>query len=119
MRQKSPETYEEKLAQLEELRDAAIHHASEAADPPAPEPKPEPEAAPEPEPVAPEAKRSFWSRFRRRREEPVVEAPTPAPPPAAPAPPPAPALDPVRAEAALTTVLDTLGAAHHRPFSRP
>src|ERR1044072_4704956 len=31
MRQKSPETYEEKLAQLEELRDAAIHHASEAA----------------------------------------------------------------------------------------
>ena len=31
MRQKSPETYEEKLAQLEELREAAIHHASEAA----------------------------------------------------------------------------------------
>src|SRR4051812_5341645 len=31
MRQKSPETYDEKLAQLEELRDAAIHHASEAA----------------------------------------------------------------------------------------
>ena len=89
---------------------------AEAADPPAPEPEPKPE--PEPESVAPEAKRSFWSRFRRRREEPVVEAP-PAPPPAAPAPPPAPALDPVRAEAALTTVLDTLGAAHHRPFSRP
>src|ERR1044071_8655770 len=31
MRQKSPETYEEKLAQLEELRDAAIHSASAAA----------------------------------------------------------------------------------------
>src|ERR671913_1542918 len=31
MRQKSPETYEEKLAQLEQLRDAAIHHASETA----------------------------------------------------------------------------------------
>src|SRR5687767_2579257 len=31
MRQKSPETYEEKLAQLEELRHAAIHHGSEAA----------------------------------------------------------------------------------------
>ena len=90
---------------------------AEAADPPAPEPEPEPD--PDPEPVAPEAKRSFWSRFRRRREEPVVEAPAPAPPPAAAAPPPAPALDPVRAEAALTTVLDTLGAAHHRPFSRP
>ena len=31
MRQKVPETYEEKLAQLEELRDAAIHSASEQA----------------------------------------------------------------------------------------
>ena len=31
MRQKSPETYQEKLAQLVELRDAAIHHGSEAA----------------------------------------------------------------------------------------
>jgi propionyl-CoA carboxylase beta chain len=31
MRQKSPETYEEKLVQLEELRHAAIHHGSEAA----------------------------------------------------------------------------------------
>src|SRR4051812_43456715 len=31
MRQKSPETYEEKLAQLNELRDAAVHSASEKA----------------------------------------------------------------------------------------
>jgi propionyl-CoA carboxylase beta chain len=31
MRQKNPETYEEKLAQLEELRQAAVHHASEKA----------------------------------------------------------------------------------------
>src|ERR671930_1232919 len=31
MRQKSPETYEEKLAQLQDLRDAAIHSASEKA----------------------------------------------------------------------------------------
>ena len=31
MRQKSPETYEEKLAQLEELRHAAVHHGSETA----------------------------------------------------------------------------------------
>src|SRR5918999_4834172 len=29
-RQKSPETYEEKLAQLQELREAAIHSAPEA-----------------------------------------------------------------------------------------
>jgi hypothetical protein len=28
-------------------------------------------------------------------------------------------LDGERAQAALTHVLDTLGAAHHRPFSRP
>ena len=31
MRQKNPETYAEKLAQLSELRDAMIHHASEKA----------------------------------------------------------------------------------------
>ena len=31
MRQKNPETYEEKLARLQELRDAMIHHASEKA----------------------------------------------------------------------------------------
>src|ERR671938_995981 len=31
VRQKSPETYEEKLAQLQELREAAIHSASEQA----------------------------------------------------------------------------------------
>ncbi len=31
MREKSPETYEEKLAQLQEMREAAVHHASETA----------------------------------------------------------------------------------------
>jgi propionyl-CoA carboxylase beta chain len=31
MRQHHPETYEEKLAQLQEMRDSAIHHASEKA----------------------------------------------------------------------------------------
>ena len=31
MRHKSPETNEERLAQLQELRDAMIHHASEKA----------------------------------------------------------------------------------------
>ena len=90
---------------------------AEAADPPAPEPEPEPE---------PDA------GTRRARGQAVALEPLPAPPRGArrrgprsspatrrPAPPPAPALDPVRAEAALTTVLDTLGAAHHRPFSRP
>ena len=31
MRQKSPETHEERLARLEELRAASVHHASGAA----------------------------------------------------------------------------------------
>src|ERR1700761_5151137 len=31
MREKAPETYEEKLAQLQELRDEAIHHGTQAA----------------------------------------------------------------------------------------
>jgi hypothetical protein len=93
---------------------------AEAPDPPEPEPEPEPEAEPEPEPP-PVAKVSWWARLRRRRE-PVMEAAAPPPPPAAPAPscpPPAPVLDGERAQATLTGVLDTLGAAHHRPFSRP
>ncbi len=34
MRQKSPETFEEKLAQLEELRQAALHSSPEAEDAP-------------------------------------------------------------------------------------
>src|SRR5215210_4508530 len=61
----------------------------------------EPASEPEPEP-APRA--PWWSRFRRSGPEPA---------------PPEPALDGERAQAALTGVLDTLGAAHHRPFSRP
>jgi len=74
---------------------------AEAPDAPEPEPAPEPPPAP---------KASWWSRFRRRPEpEPVVVE----------APPAAPALDGERARATLTGVLDTLGAAHHRPFSRP
>jgi hypothetical protein len=84
-----------------------------------PEPEPEPDPQPEPEPAPePPAKVSWWSRFRRRRD--VAEAPAPGPEPEpAPAPAPAPRIEPERAQAALTSVLDTLGAAHHRPFSRP
>jgi hypothetical protein len=72
---------------------------ADAAEAPAPAPIPEPEPP----------RQSWWTRFRRRRD-PVVEA-EPAPP--------APVLDGERAQATLTGVLDTLGAAHHRPFSRP
>ena len=56
------------------------------------------------------ARGSWWSRFWRRR------APEPEPEPVQPL---APVIDGERAQAALTGVLDTLGAAHHRPFSRP
>jgi len=110
--------------------------------PPAPA-EPEPEAAPEPE-----RRRLFARLFGRRRPvvaeteplEPVIPdepepepaepgepAPDPQPRPLDPepdpdeAPEPAPAataLDGDRATAILTGVLDDLGAAHHRPFSR-
>jgi len=85
------------------------------AEPVAAEPEPDPQPEPEPAPEPP-AKVSWWSRFRRRRD--VAEAPAPGPEPE-PAPAPAPRIEPERAQAALTSVLDTLGAAHHRPFSRP
>jgi hypothetical protein len=108
------------------------------------EPEPEPVAV-EPEPEAPPTeapKVGFFARlFGRRREvEPVVEVepeaepvavePEPEPEPVAvepepvavvvePEPEPQPAaLDVERAEAILTGVLDDLGSAHHRPFSR-
>ena len=61
------------------------------------------EPAPDPEPE-PASRAPWWSRFRRSGPEPA---------------PLEPALDGERAQAALTGVLDTLGAAHHRPFSRP
>jgi hypothetical protein len=47
--------------------------------------------------------------------EPVAAEPDPAPVDAEPQPAP---LDAERAEAILTGVLDDLGSAHHRPFSR-
>jgi hypothetical protein len=94
---------------------------------------PEPPAAAEPEPVIepviepePEPKIGFFARiFRRRKPEPVVEpealepeAPEPEQPNLAAE---LQALEEsLEAEttAVLTAVLDRLGAAHHRPFSR-
>jgi len=52
---------------------------------------------------------------------PPAPAPTPPPPAPAPTPPPqirTPALDGDRTVAILSEVLDDLGGAHHRPFSR-
>lgn len=88
----------------------------------------EPEAASEgAEP--PTARPGFFARLFRRKAvapepapvaalpAPVVE-PKPEPEPIAPEPDPEPQLDAAEALAALEEVLDTLGAAHHRPFSR-
>ena len=85
-------------------------------------PPPAPEPEPEPEPVVVEPPRQgFWARlFRRRAPEPEPVAAVPGP--VAPPPPeaqPEPRIDGEKAEAALTGVLDALGQAHHRPFSRP
>jgi hypothetical protein len=75
------------------------------AEPVAVEPEPEPVAVePEPEPLAAEP-------------EPLREPLAPQSAPLDAEPQPAP-LDAERAEAILTGVLDDLGSAHHRPFSR-
>ncbi|MDP9346950.1 MAG: hypothetical protein M3P44_14805 [Actinomycetota bacterium] len=96
-------------------------------EPEEPEPEPEPVAVaavvePEPEPFA--EKRGFWARLFGRERKPVAVEPEPEPDPApepepvAVEPEPEPALDAPRAEKILMSVLDDLGAAHHRPFSR-
>jgi hypothetical protein len=69
---------------------------AEDADSPKVDPEPEPQPEPEPEP----------------QPEPEPE-PQPEPEPE-----PVPAIDGERTTALLTSVLDDLGAAHHRPFSR-
>ena len=97
---------------------------------PRPEPEPDPVAEPEPEPDAES------SRSRRLRRSPSREPePEPEPEPVADESGPSPwprsppleiaadtgddaALDPERARLILDEALDTLGAAHHRPFSR-
>jgi hypothetical protein len=65
-------------------------------------------APPPPAPVEP-PRQGFWARlFRRPAPEPEVPEPTP----------PTPAIGEDTGSAALNVVLDDLGAAHHRPFSR-
>jgi hypothetical protein len=95
-----------------------------APEPPAPEPTPtglmarfrrwfasepaEPATAPAPQHVAPQPVAS----------EPVAPEPV-APEPVAPPPPePTPEADPAANQVDLTAALDSLGKAHHRPFSR-
>ncbi len=81
--------------------------APDPSPPPGP-PAPGPTPVPDPQPPAP---------------APDPPPPVIGPPPSDPLPPaaadvPPAALDPERAFAVLTGVLDDLGAAHHRPFSR-
>jgi hypothetical protein len=101
---------------------------------PEPAPEPEPEAvaeAPEPEPAP---RRGLFARlFGRRAKAEPVPAPAPGPEPLVVPEPAGPimatriekriekrteALEDERVEAVLVGVLDDLGAAHHRPFSR-
>jgi hypothetical protein len=85
---------------------------------PAPEPEPEPVLAVEPEPE-PEPRKGFFARFfRRRKPEPEPEPEPELVVEPEPEPEPEPALDAQETLAALEAVLDDLGAAHHRPFSR-
>ena len=89
-------------------------------DPPPPEPEPDPVPAPPAfEPPA-AASRGFWARLLRRPapESPPAAAPEPPARREPEAPSPLPAIDAATGEAVLGRALDTLGAAHHRPFSR-
>jgi hypothetical protein len=115
--------------------------------PPEPEPEPEP-PAPEPEPVLEEPepeepvavepparprRRGFWARLFGRPEPPPELEPEPEPEPepelepepepepvaaAQPEPEPEPSFSTDDARQALDGMLDSLGSAHHRPFSR-
>ena len=72
---------------------------------------------PEPEPLAPEPEPEAEAVAAEPDPDPEPEPLVAAEPEAEPEPGPAP-LDAERAEAILTGVLDDLGSAHHRPFSR-
>lgn len=100
------------------------------------EPEPVMDAVPEPEPVViePVPRAGVFARFRgafRRRPAPMVEPALPEPESATPAesqlgaepepvsqPDPAPEAPPLAGEDALVAALDSLGMAHHRPYSR-
>jgi hypothetical protein len=118
-----------------ELQEAAVAQPEAAvAQPEAAVAQPEAAVAqsePEPAPALEtdtEHHRRHWRFWRRHAAEvptptpgpPAPPAPDPAPPTPAPQPGPPPAPDPAppQIQAVLTQVLDDLGQAHHRPFSR-
>lgn len=85
------------------------------------EPDPEPEPEPEAPPVMAVSRAGVFSRwFFRQRTEPEPEPPEPEPAAVALEPEPEPEPDTDRDEilALLESTLDSLGSAHHRPFSR-
>jgi hypothetical protein len=86
------------------------------------EPEPVAAAVPEPaqpEPPAPEPPRTGFLARLRRWFAPAQAEPAPAPEPVAPPPPePVPEPEPAANQIDLTAALDSLGKAHHRPFSR-
>lgn len=111
--------------------DAPEVDAPEPTVEPEPPAAPEAEVEPEPEPAAAPKPGFFRRLFRRRREEPAADAPEPAAEPDPPAPEPEPVAPPEAEpeiaaaapaqpdlDATLTAILDDLGSAHHRPFSR-
>jgi hypothetical protein len=90
-------------AEAEPFGGDALAPAAGIPGPPPPGPAPSPPTpAPQPAPIPPPA------------PDPVPPTPVPQPPP----PPQIKLLDSERTVAILTEVLDALGAAHHRPFSR-
>jgi hypothetical protein len=136
---------EPEAADPPDARETAATEEAPEAEPPTPEapPEPEPEPDPDPDPEAPPRRGLFARLFGRRtvppvepaaapaeQPEPAAEAGEPAaepaeqpeptveqPEPVAEQPEPAPSGD-RDAQAILDDVLDALGSAHHRPFSR-
>jgi hypothetical protein len=125
------------------VKEEAVAPPAPVAAPAEPEREAEPEATSEPEPAAtaPEAvpRRGIFARFRLFRRRPAAEpepnapepepeslpvavmesAPEPEPQPApVAAAPPEPARSRLTGEEALVAALDSLGMAHHRPYSR-
>jgi hypothetical protein len=142
-----PEPEEEPKTIAEAIAVAAEEEPVAVAEPEPEEADSHPEPLAEAPEPAPEPKRGFWARLFGRNQpapvapEPVIEAPEPEPEPEpepvaedhedrpfgtieweVPEPDaleePEPEQEPVDPEKILHGVLDTLGAAHHRPFSR-
>src|SRR5215211_6380010 len=112
-----PEPVAEEPQPVAEEPEPVAEEPAADAEPPHPEPVVE-TVAPQPPP----RKIGFFARLfgRRKRVEPVVAAPEPAPEPVAVQPEPEVerTVSDVRVLEVLTSTLDALGQAHHRPFSR-